>query len=109
MRQSSRNQSGVQARSPQTCKAFERGHFFIREKVEEDMIEVPYVRTVENLADFFTKPLPNDVFFRMRDAIMNCGRHSPIPKSQTARRWMSASCTRVLVWGGVVERAIPLS
>ena len=42
------------------------------------MIEVPYVRTVENLADFFTKPLPNDVFFRMRDAIMNCGRHSPI-------------------------------
>ena len=23
------------------------------------MIDVPYVRTVDNIADFFTKPLPN--------------------------------------------------
>ena len=48
-------------------------------------IGVPYVRTVDKIADFFTKPLPNDVFFRMRDAIMNCGRHSPIPASRSSR------------------------
>ena len=66
-------------------KHIERRHFFIREKVEENMIEVPYVRTVDNIADFFTKPLPNDVFFRMRDAIMNCGRHSPISTPRSSR------------------------
>ena len=35
------------------------------------MIDVPYVRTVDNIADFFTKPLPAKVFYAMRDAIMN--------------------------------------
>jgi hypothetical protein len=60
-------------------KHIERRHFFIREKVEENMIEVPYVCTVDNLADFFTKPLVGDVFFNMRDQIMNCGKHAPMP------------------------------
>ena len=36
-------------------------------------IRVPYVNTVDNLADFFTKPLPARTFVPMRDAIMNCG------------------------------------
>ena len=34
-------------------------------------MQVPYVNTVDNLADFFTKPLPARVFVPMRDAIMN--------------------------------------
>jgi|TARA_B110001469_G_C9349217_1_gene184173 hypothetical protein len=38
-------------------------------------LRVPYVNTVDNLADFFTKPLAkNDFFpcfFRMRDILMN--------------------------------------
>eukprot|EP00966_Prymnesium_polylepis_P155790 3599265-Prymnesium_polylepis.1 len=48
-------------------------YYVVHEKVEENMIEVPYVRTVDNLADFFTKPLMGDVFFNMCDQIMNCG------------------------------------
>ena len=32
---------------------------------------MPYVATANNMADFFTKPLPAKSFFRMRDIIMN--------------------------------------
>ena len=32
---------------------------------------VPYVNTVDNLADFFTKALSTKNFYRMRDLIMN--------------------------------------
>ena len=34
-------------------------------------LRVPYVNTVDNLADFFTKPLAKNDFFRMRDILMN--------------------------------------
>ena len=34
-------------------KHVERRHFFIREKVEDGLLTVPYVRTVDNIADFF--------------------------------------------------------
>ena len=37
-------------------KHIDRRHFFIREKVEDLTIVVPFVRTADNLADFFTKP-----------------------------------------------------
>ena len=49
------------------------------------MIEVLYVRTVDNLADFFTKPLLGDVFIRMRDQIMNCGTCAPPSTRRNAR------------------------
>ena len=52
-------------------KHIDRRHFFIREMVEAGRIVVPFVRSADNLADFFTKPLPARVFVRMRDAIMN--------------------------------------
>ena len=52
-------------------KHISRRHFFIREKVEDHTLVVPFVRTVDNLADFFTKPLGAKAFFPMRDAIMN--------------------------------------
>ena len=52
-------------------KHIARRHFFIREKVEDHTLVVPFVRTVDNLADFFTKPLGAKTFFPMRDAIMN--------------------------------------
>ena len=54
-------------------KHIERRHFFVREMIENMRIRVPYVNTVDNLADFFTKPLPARTFVPMRDAIMNCG------------------------------------
>ena len=40
-------------------KHIERRHFFVREAVERGEIRVPFVRTDDNLADFFTKPLPS--------------------------------------------------
>ena len=52
-------------------KHIERRHFFVREMVEEMRLRVPYVNTVDNLADFFTKPLPPKQFTLMRDTIMN--------------------------------------
>ena len=52
-------------------KHIERRHFFIRELVESGVLHVPYVNTVDNLADFFTKPLVPGKFEALRDAIMN--------------------------------------
>ena len=49
----------------------ERRHFYVRELVEQLRITVPYVSTVDNLADFFTKALPPAQFRAMRDVIMN--------------------------------------
>ena len=43
----------------------------IREAIEEAKICVPFVRSDENLADFFTKPLKPQRFFELRDKIMN--------------------------------------
>ena len=48
--------------------------------VEDMRIRVPYANTVDNLADFFTKPLSAKMFVPMRDEIMNvptCDRGAP--------------------------------
>ena len=38
-------------------------------------LRVPYVNTVDNLADFFTKPLAkNDYFRRLRTAVSSADR-----------------------------------
>ena len=52
-------------------KHVERRHLYIRECIERGEIVVPYVRTCDNLADFFTKCLAPAEFFPMRDKIMN--------------------------------------
>ena len=52
-------------------KHVERRHFYVRECVENHQLRVPFVRSADNLADFFTKPLAASVFFPMRDLIMN--------------------------------------
>ena len=39
-------------------------------------ITVPYVRSSDNLADFFTKPQKSSVFFAMRDLVMNVSPES---------------------------------
>ena len=54
----------------QRTKHIERRHFFVREAVKHEKIRVPFVKTVDNLADFFTK-LQGDRFFELRDQIMN--------------------------------------
>ena len=48
-----------------------RRHFYVRELVEDHRIRCTFVSTVDNLADFFTKPLKPAIFFAMRDKIMN--------------------------------------
>lgn len=53
-------------------KHVDRRHFFVRECVENMQIVVPFVSSQENLADFFTKPLPHKQFFILRNRIMNC-------------------------------------
>ena len=49
-----------------------RYNFYVRELVESHVLRCPFVRTVDNLADFFTKPLSSSRdFCRLRDIIMN--------------------------------------
>ena len=52
-------------------KHVQRRHFFVRDMVETFELEVPFVRTNDNLADFFTKPLPAAKFHALRKQIMN--------------------------------------
>ena len=56
------------ALSPGLMKHVERRHFYLRELVEDHVIRVPFVATVDNIADFFTKPLKSKDFFRMAHA-----------------------------------------
>ena len=55
-------------------KHVQRRHFFVRDMVESFEIEVPYVPTNENPADFFTKPLGLAKFIYFRDMIMGSSK-----------------------------------
>ena len=66
-----------------------RRHFYVRELVEEHRIRCSFVKSVDNLADFFTKSLRASVFFPMRDAIMNVSRE----ESRAFRASLRASAT----------------
>ena len=57
-------------------KHIERRHFFIRDMVEQFELNVPWVNTGNNWADFFTKPLKSSSFVAMRDRIMNVSHAS---------------------------------
>ena len=63
-------------------KHIDRRHFFIRECVENMQLRVPYVKSVDNLADFFTKPLAKNDYFRMRDILMNVPASDRVPVSR---------------------------
>ena len=65
--------SSQQQRS-QVCSIGLSRPIFIRECVEDHKIRVPFVRTHDNLADFFTKVLSSRQFFPLRDKIMNVPR-----------------------------------
>ena len=53
-------------------KHVQRRHFFVRDMVESHEIEVPFVRTHDNISDFLTKPMANAAaFFYMRAIVMN--------------------------------------
>ena len=59
-------------------KHVERRHFFVRECCVENH-SLPFVPTVDNFADFFTKALAGPQLFKLRDAIMNIGPRSDAP------------------------------
>ena len=64
-------------------KHIERRHFFVRDMVEKNELNVPFVRTHDNLADFFTKPIyPASQFYYLRAHIMN----EPIKPAQPEPR-----------------------
>eukprot|EP00965_Chrysotila_dentata_P090568 2988991-Pleurochrysis_carterae.AAC.2 len=46
----------------QRSKHIDRRHFFVRERVEEHDITLPFINSADNLADFFTKRVPPRVF-----------------------------------------------
>ena len=48
-----------------------RRHYFVRDMVEAFEINVPYVNTHENVADFFTKALADPKFHDFRSVLMN--------------------------------------
>ena len=60
-------------------KHIDRRHYFIRELVEDGKLVVPFVPTLDNIADFFTKPLKSSRFFPLRDKIMNVYPSSSSP------------------------------
>ena len=60
----------------QRSKHIDRRHFYVRETIENGELVVPYVKTDDNLADFFTKSLPPKKFFPLRDKIMNVSSDS---------------------------------
>jgi hypothetical protein len=70
----------------QRTKHIQRRHFFLRELVEEHRLTVPYVNTVDNLADFFTKALKPATFFLLRDRIMNVRPRTGDAATAPARR-----------------------
>ena len=45
--------------------------FRLREFVKESFVRVMHIFTTDNVADFFTKPLPKDQFLRFRRFLMN--------------------------------------
>ena len=67
------NQSAIAlARNPvfhQRSKHIEIQAHFIREKVLDDTIQLQYCASSSNLADILTKPLPQEQFFLLRDAL----------------------------------------
>ena len=52
-------------------KHIDRHHFRIRQLVESHRLTVPYVSTADNYSDFFTKALPNKLFYKLRSIVMN--------------------------------------
>ena len=63
-------------------------HFYVyaRELVERGQLEVPYVKTAENLGDFCTKPLAVKTFRAMRDKIMSMQHTDTNAKSRDHSR-----------------------
>ena len=73
-------------------KHIERRHFFVRDMVEKLELNVPFVRTHDNLADFFTKAISSaPQFFWLRAWIMNEPVKPPQPEPRARKGAAAAS------------------
>ena len=59
-------------------KHIQRRHFYVRDVVEDHELVVPLIKTDDNPADFFTKSVTADKFFKFRAIIMNIKDALPI-------------------------------
>ena len=51
-------------------KHLEVRYFYLKQLVQEGLLDIQYVQTTDNIADFFTKPLARVVFERLREALV---------------------------------------
>ena len=65
-------------------KHIQRRHFYVRDVVESQEIVVPLIKTDDNPADFFTKPVSSEKFFKFRDVIMNVSNAMNFSAAATA-------------------------
>lgn len=67
------NQSAIQlVKNPEyhkRTKHIDIQYHFIREKFENDDIDISYISTDNQIADIMTKPLPRDKFERLRSSL----------------------------------------
>jgi len=78
-------------------KHIDRRHFWVRELVEDQKITVPFVKTDDNMADFFTKPLAPRKFVPLRNLIMNF-EHDYHACQHSVKMLFPH---RLIAWGGV--------
>jgi len=60
------------------AKHIKRRHFYVRDVVEDHELVVPLIKTDDNPADFFTKSVTADKFFKFRAIIMNIKDALPV-------------------------------
>ena len=56
--------------SANSSRHVDRRYFAVRDRIKDALIKVLFVRTELNLADFFTKPMPNTAFKDFRKKLM---------------------------------------
>jgi hypothetical protein len=52
-------------------------HHFLREKVEDNTVKLEFVPSADNLANMFTKALPQPAFEKLKDQIGISNYRSP--------------------------------
>ena len=88
-------------------KHIERRHFYVRELVENEELVVPFVSTTANMADFFTKPLAGEAFFRLRNTIMNLPPRSGSAARGSSARARASDSDCAVDSGGLPAPAVP--
>ena len=62
-------------------------YFYVTDCIKRKELQVQFCPTEDMIADFFTKPLQGQAFYRLRDAIMNVLPSDPFHSSQRSVLW----------------------